>query len=254
MSVYDQIEQHRADGIALYRRGRFAEAALAYERAFELAERSAGNELAAGILTQLAIVRKAAGDDRGSMAAVLKIRECYPNAVAVKVEAHIQKVSFGLIYDERPDVQSLEERISQLEDLSRSNGDSFRSGVYQMRAQLFAAQGLYDLALQESEAAWSNRRTGGECEVCGLSRLVEATVDAGDRAKSEIWLGELAGQPFRPETCRGKQLLAESAFSLRFGSVAEATRASRLLFEHIEHMSDPGSWLVAREHRANTAT
>jgi hypothetical protein len=186
------------------------------------------------------------------MAALLKIKDSDPSPITAKLETNILEASFDIRYEERPDLESLELTIGEIEVLSRSNGDSFRGTVFRLRAILMSARGMWEEAVKDHEARWSNRETDGICEVCGLSDLLDACVEAGDREKSDLWLGELRKHNTDGFTCKTRSYKAQWLYSMRYGSLSDSSKLSKLLYEAAEHSSGPSSWMSGRARRVRS--
>jgi hypothetical protein len=167
-----------------------------------------------------------ADENRKALNALLRIRDAHTIGIDVELESKIQNTSFSLVYDENPDLDSLQERVEALDRLSRSNSDSFRGLVCNLRNSLFTGQGMWQEALKEKEVVWANRETALECETCALSGLVTDSLDAKDREKAEFWMHKMRNSLPKRVGCELNMRNAESRFALYLGLANDAEKAA----------------------------
>ncbi len=237
MSALFQINSKRSQISTLLTQGRLIEAALVLEEAIEIAERHSLDDEIPDLLSSASAVWSAAGESRKALNALLRIRDSYSQNIGVDLEGKIQEQSFNLMFKESPDLDLLEARVRDMEQLNQSNGDTFRGVLCDMRNSLFSARGMWAEALAEKETQWANRDTDSSCEVCTLAGLVADSLDASDRDKAESWIEKMRLETPNLLSCRSNMCIVECDFALCYLTAMEAERAAEKADELFRQMS-----------------
>jgi hypothetical protein len=226
-----EVERLKQEALSFWLEGRMLEAALGIEQALTVAKRHDLRNDLPNLLWLSSSFWKSADEPGKALDALLTLRESYQDVIDVDLEAAIQSSTFAILYSENPDLESLEERVRVLEDLSKSNGDSCRGEVLAFRNAIYSGRGMWAQALAEKEAQWTNRDTAGACYDCQLSDLVNDSIDAGDGDKAGFWCEQLKDKNPRSASCMVRKLSAEIDFALAYASINEAIAISKELYE-----------------------
>jgi len=225
----------------VFKRHRFNEAALLYEKAYRHAKefKLLTDSFHAGVRS--AVSWALCGQSVRALSLVMQLLQAVPPGARAFDLYWLKEEWFWIRYLSNPDLVKLTSQLGELEALVNENPSLPQGDIPHMRSRLFAQEGRFDKAVEQAELAWAKHSGNGLLKSSHAISAISCNLRLSKIESAKHWLKLLIAREREPSLehlevveCRALQRIARVYIALWDQRYQDADTAMQEFAEQIE--------------------